>query len=55
MEYTNKLNQLREGIVNDYLAYQGIKKLFDAPQLAYLQYLKLKELIMDFLKKKGLN
>jgi hypothetical protein len=59
-DYRIKLESLhretvKESMFSDYFVYQSIKKLFDTPNLTYYQFGLLKQMIVDFLKMKGLS
>lgn len=60
MEYRVKLEKLHqemnsEGIVSDYALYQAFKRMFDTPNLNFYQFGILKNMILDFMRKKGIK
>jgi hypothetical protein len=55
MEYKARLERLKEGVVNDYLAFQGIKQMFNVPNITFYQYGLLKKVIEDFFRQKGIK
>lgn len=55
MEYSQKLDTLREGIVGDYASYQVFKRMFDVPNLSFYQFGLLKDMILDLMRRKGIR
>jgi len=60
INYRIKLENLhkktvKEGIVSDYLMYQTLKNWFNVPNMSFYQFGLLKQIILKFLKDKGLQ
>ncbi len=65
VSYKMKLNNLhkelitektmKEGMISDYAFYQFIKQAFDAQKLTFYEFGLLKQIMEDFLKRKGIK
>jgi len=52
MKYSQKLDNLKEGLVGDYASYPAFKKIFNIRDLSFYQFGILKTAILDLIKKK---